>query len=279
MKVHFSRGSRLGGVALLAIAPVAALSSCCEGHCQTIGLEACFCADGTCQSASTGTCAGPELPSLDSLCQAHGGKLPDAGDIGLCPGDGGGSGFASVDGGLQGPHAFPVVGSWMAPSHPWADCGATSDVLADGGVAAVGLLLFSNEFTETACGGDAGAAAGLALEIALGTPQFVDASRELDAGPLTQVLSPGVYELENNGLSAQGLCTIGPPYDAVMTEFEVMPGGPAVPLYNGVGTVTILRVAGPTLYGSLNAWLVSTDGGSGVDGGALSGSFSASFCP
>jgi hypothetical protein len=96
---------------------------------------------------------------------------------------------------------------------------------------------------------------------------------------LTQALSPAVYTLENESVSDQDLCTISLGADAVMTEFQFIPGQGAAPLYNGVGTVTITQFDGNTLVASLDAWLVAVDGGPGVDGGPLTGDFTASVCP
>jgi hypothetical protein len=166
----------------------------------------------------------------------------------------------------------------MSPDYPEADCGMISDVLADGRIAALGLQLLSDVSTAAACAEDGGAFSGLALNIVLGTPQFVYANLRPDGGPLIQALSPGVYTLENEGVSDQDLCTISVGADAVMTEFEFT-AGVATPLYNGVGTVTITQFDGNTLVASLDAWLVAVDGGLGVDGGPLTGNFSASFCP
>ena len=188
----------------------------------------------------------------------------------------------SVDGGLQGPHAFPIVGAWMSPHENTAACGLTSTVLADGGIAAVGIQLYSSVSNAAACalnnGQDAGTLTGLALNLGLGTPQFVAANLDKDAGPLTQVLTPGVYTLFNEDVSDQNLCAPVPGYDAVLTEFE-FESGSATPLFNGVGTVTIDQFSNGTLSGTLNVWLVSVDGTSDVDGGPLTGTFSASFCP
>ncbi len=60
----------------------------------------------------------------------------------MCPIDGG----MSVDSGLlHGPHAFPIVGAWMSPHENTAARGLTSPVLADGGIAAVGIALFERQ--------------------------------------------------------------------------------------------------------------------------------------
>ncbi len=187
----------------------------------------------------------------------------------------------SVDGGLHGPHGFPIVGAWMSPQDPQAQCGLTSTVLADGGIAAVGIQLFSDVSSDVACaisnGQDAGIETGLALNLVIGTPQFVAANLGEDAGPLT-ALTPGVYTLINEGISDQNLCARAPGYDAVLTEFEFASGS-ATPLFNGVGTVTIDQFNNETLSGSLDVWLVPVDGTSDVDGGPLTGNFSASLCP
>ncbi len=95
---------------------------------------------------------------------------------------------------------------------------------------------------------------------------------------MTEVLTPGVYTLFNEDISDQNLCDGVRGYDAVLTEFE-LESGSATPLFNGVGTVTIDQFSNGTLSGTLNVWLVSVDGTSDVDGGPLTGTFSASFCP
>ncbi len=210
-------------------------TACEECHCDSLGVIACFCADGTCQQ-DTQACDGPGFAGCDSVCRTHDGV--DAGAAVFCPGDGPGT-LPPVDGGLQGPHAFPVFGWRMTPDFPEAVCGSASDVLADGGIAAVGLELFSNISTAAACS-DAGNPTGLALQIILGTPQFVAANLSADGGPPpTQVLTPGVYTLDNEDVSDQNLCMISPGSDAVMTEFLFITGGQSMPVFNGVGTVTI----------------------------------------
>lgn len=248
----------------------------CNAGCDAVQILACLCGDGTCQAGVGGCGFNPSVLTCGELCQAHDGPVPDAGYMSQCPGDGG----MSVDGGLHGPHAFPIVGARMSP--PEAVCGLTSNVLADGGIAAVEIALYSSVSNAAACavnsGQDAGIETGLALNLVLGTPQFVAANLDKDAGPLTQVLTPGVYTLFNEGVSDQNLCAPVPGYDAVLTEFEFVSGN-ANPLFNGVGTVTIDQFSNGTLSGTLNAWLVSVDGTSDVDGGPLTGNFSASLCP
>lgn len=274
----FRRGSvnrRLGQGSrwLSALSLAASLTAC---HCNTIDVDSCYCGDGTCQLAEA-ACGGA-MPACDSICQGHGGAESSSPEEGFCPTDGG-IGFGSVDGGLQGPHAFAVVGSWMSADHPQAACGAVADVLKDGGIAAVGIELYSEIPSGDACANDGGNVSGLSIEIVLGTSQFIDANVERDGGPLTQALSPGVYILENEDVSDQNLCMISPLADAVMTEFLYSSSGQGMPLYNGVGTVNIDQFSNGTLSGSLDAWLVSVDGTPGVDGGPLTGNFSASVCP
>jgi hypothetical protein len=259
----------------LALAPVGALGAGCECGCDLAWNVACFCGDGTCQEASGG--CNQSIPSRDGLCQSHGGLAPDAGFIDVCPYDAG----LSPDAGLQGPHAFPIVGARMSPNDPGAACGLTSTVLADGGIAAVGIQLFSSVSSAAACAvgnwQDAGIETGFALNLVLGTPQFVAANLGEDAGPLTQGLTPGVYTFLNEAVPDQNLCAPGPEYDAVLTVFDLSSGS-ATPLFNGVGTVTIDEFSNGTLSGTLNAALVPTDG-TLVEYGPLTGNFSASLCP
>jgi hypothetical protein len=275
----FSRVPRVWYVWILALAAAGAQG--CNSGCDAVQTLACICGDGTCQAGEGGCGFGTPTPSCEGLCSSHGGPGPDARYLGMCPSDGGvPDGGMSFDAGLRGPNAFPIVGAWMSPQE--AACGTTSPVLADGGIAAVGIQLFSGVGNAAACavnnGQDAGIETGFALNLVLGTPQFVAANLDEDAGPLTQVLAPGVYTLINEEVSDQNLCARAPGYDAVLTEFEFMSGN-ATPLFNGVGTVTIDQFCNGMLYGTLNVWLGSVDGTSDVDGGPLTGTFSASFCP
>jgi hypothetical protein len=196
----------------------------------------------------------------------------------------GGNDAGRSDGGtfqLTGPNGFEVQGWWFTPNYPAATCGTPSDVLADGGIAAFGLTLYSVNATSAVCANDFNDLSGMAVVVTLGTSQFIEANLGSDSGPpITAGLTPGTYNLDNEGIPDQDLCSISPGFSAVLTEFAFpTDGGGAVPLYNGVGSISLSAVSANSVSGSVDAWLVAVDGSPNVDGGPLTGNFQAAGCP
>ncbi len=280
-------------IALVGLLLVGGSMACGSCGCSLVEEEGCLCEDASCQLG--GSECGPNgsaLPSCTDLCVDHGGaidggQLPNCSSRPLTPFDGGPSrsdgGLSRTDAGLYGPHGFEIMGWGMSPAISAATCGLVGDVLADGGLAAVGVSLFSSFTTEMAClnpNESVAAHPGYALTIVLGTSEFVDANLSQDGGPQPQTpLAPGIYKVENEGISDEDLCSIDTGYSAVVTEFGFFSDGGVEALYNGAGTITLTAVSSTSLSGRLDVILGSVDRTTPVDGGSLSGDFQARLCP
>lgn len=173
---------------------------------------------------------------------------------------------------LEGSQAFDVALTALNLGTPKVECGF-SDTTADGGIAAAAIQIFAKDESAFTCGNGGPPSLGGYVEIAIATPEYAGGK----FSNLTQSIAPGNYTIGEPS-AVQPYCSFASnatafvqvgTFDGSVTDYAWQ---------STSGTVTVTSATSTTIAGTFTTALTDT-GGANIDGGTLSGSFTASTCP